>query len=114
VRIQGHWTAHGLGQQLGKVIHGWSPFDFKVGKQVTMRLGENHSQVVPVRLRPRLGQRPKIGLPGVVFLAQALELALDEERCTLAEFQAVLLVGHGHFLFCAFVLFATNSESSPP
>src|SRR5205807_1117392 len=90
------------------------PFHFKVGKQVTMRLGENHSQVVRVRLRPRLGQCPKIGLPGFVFLAQALELAFDEERGTLAEVQAISLIGHGHFLFCAFVLFATNSDSSPP
>jgi hypothetical protein len=66
-------------------------------------------------LRQRLGQRPEVGLPGVVLLREALQATLGEGRA-LADHQLLAFARHGYFLDFRgrpSTLLAMNSESSP-
>ena len=89
-------TPHGLGEQAGEVVDGGRLLDRVLGQDVIVGMAEDDSppHAVVFGIRTRNGE--EVGLPGVVFLAQPAKLGLDEERCTLAEFQLlVAAVTHG-------------------
>jgi hypothetical protein len=74
--------------------------DLRIGQERAVR-SHDHPEVVRLALGDRPGQRPEVGLPGFVLLAQPLEVALDERR-PLAQMQLDLFPCHGHFLFGRF------------
>src|SRR5579872_5390029 len=78
-------SSHCLSQQRCQVIHRWLSLDLQLGKVITVRLCDDHTEVVRAALTHRLRQRTKVGFPGFVFLGQAFEAALHEEGRTLAQ-----------------------------
>jgi hypothetical protein len=46
VRAFDNWPLHGVGQQRGEVIDRGLSLDLQLGKEETMRLREDHAQVV--------------------------------------------------------------------
>jgi hypothetical protein len=88
VRSLCKWSPHGIRKKGCQVIHRWPALDFQLGKIITMRLCDDHAEVMRFALRQWLWQRPEVGLPGLILLGQSLQLAFDEEGRTLAEFQA--------------------------
>lgn len=97
VRFPGQRAAHGVGQQRGEVVDARPAFNVRIGQERTVRLGDDQAKVVRLGLRDRLGQRPEVGLPGVVLLAQPFQPSLHEGGA-LAEFQVVLLVHYCRIL----------------
>jgi hypothetical protein len=46
VRSQGHWSPHGIGQELGEVIDGGRLLDLEHGKEVAMRRNEGQAEIM--------------------------------------------------------------------
>ncbi|MHB1424805.1 MAG: hypothetical protein ACYC3I_16665 [Gemmataceae bacterium] len=89
----GQRAAHGVGQQRGEVVDAGPALDVRIGQEEAVRLSDDKAQVVRLGLRDRLGQRPEVGLPGFILLAQPLEAALDEGS-PLAQLQFLFLSCH--------------------
>jgi hypothetical protein len=78
VRAFDKWSPHGVGQERGEVIDRGLFLYLGFGQNEAIGLGEDHAQVVRGGLSDRLGQGTEVGLPGFIFLAQALEAGLHE------------------------------------